>query len=160
MSSNILIRKVILSDNDKLAKIIRIVLKEYGGDKPGTAYFDYDTDHMFEADFIDGEWKDLQIKPIENLSLHPANLTLHYGQTIFEGMKAFLTKDNKPILFRPEEHAKRFNRSAARMSMPSIPENLFIKAILVFGLVDTGSIISKFLLVLMISNISLYDSIL
>jgi len=87
------------------------------------------TDHMFVADYIDGEWKNFEIKPLENLSLHPANLTLHYGQTIFEGMKAFLTDKNEPILYRPEDHAKRFNRSALRMSMPEIPEDLFLDAI-------------------------------
>ena len=87
------------------------------------------TDHMFVADYIDGEWKNFEIKPLENLSLHPANLTLHYGQTIFEGMKAFLTDKNEPILYRPADHAKRFNRSALRMSMPEIPEDLFLDAI-------------------------------
>ncbi len=87
------------------------------------------TDHMFVADYIDGKWQNFEIKPLENLSLHPANLTLHYGQTIFEGMKAFLTNDNKPILYRPERHASRFNRSANRMSMPSIPEEVFIDAV-------------------------------
>ena len=87
------------------------------------------TDHMFVADYIDGKWQNFEIKPLENLSLHPANLTLHYGQTIFEGMKAFLTNDDKPILYRPERHASRFNRSANRMSMPSIPEEVFIDAV-------------------------------
>ncbi|MGE5356554.1 MAG: branched-chain amino acid aminotransferase [Deltaproteobacteria bacterium] len=87
------------------------------------------TDHMFEADF-DGEvWKDLVIKPVENLSMHPANLTLHYGQSIFEGMKAFLTGDQKTVLFRPYDHAKRFNRSAVRMSMPEVPEEMFVQAV-------------------------------
>lgn len=87
------------------------------------------TDHMFVADYIDGEWKNLEVKPLQNLSLHPANLTLHYGQTIFEGMKAFFTDKNEPILYRPMDHAKRFNKSATRMSMPTIPEDLFIDAI-------------------------------
>jgi len=87
------------------------------------------TDHMFVADYINGEWINLEVKPLENLSLHPANLTLHYGQTIFEGMKAFFTNDNEPILYRPRDHAKRFNLSAIRMSMPTIPEDLFIEAI-------------------------------
>ena len=107
-------------------------------DKSKIVEFDFDnmppfgaafTDHMFVADYIDGKWQNFEIKPLENLSLHPANLTLHYGQTIFEGMKAFLTNENKPILFRPEQHAARFNRSAKRMSMPSIPEELFIDAV-------------------------------
>ena len=89
----------------------------------------YFTDHMFVADYKDGKWSDLEIKPLENLSMHPANLTLHYGQSIFEGMKAFLTNDKKPLLFRPYDHAKRFNRSALRMAMPEVPEDLFVEAI-------------------------------
>ena len=107
-------------------------------DKSKVSDFDFDnmppfghafTDHMFVADYVDGEWINPEIKPIENLSLHPANLTLHYGQTIFEGMKAFLKNDNSPVLFRPCDHAKRFNLSAERMSMPTIPEDLFVDAI-------------------------------
>ncbi len=87
------------------------------------------SDHMFVADYIDGKWQNFEVKPIEPLPLHPSNLTLHYGQTIFEGMKAFLMSDNTPILYRPMDHAKRFNRSADRMCMPEIPEDLFIEAI-------------------------------
>ncbi len=87
------------------------------------------SDHMFVADYIDGKWQNFEVKPIEPLPLHPANLTLHYGQTIFEGMKAFLMSDNTPILYRPKDHAKRFNRSAERMCMPTIPEDLFIESI-------------------------------
>jgi len=87
------------------------------------------TDHFFTADYEDGEWKNLEIKPLGNLAIHPANLTLHYGQTIFEGMKAFLTADGEVILYRPEQHARRFNRSAYRMSMPEVPEELFLEAV-------------------------------
>jgi branched-chain amino acid aminotransferase len=87
------------------------------------------TDHMFVADFDGQQWTNLEIKPVENLDMHPANLTLHYGQSIFEGMKAFLTEDKKAILYRPYDHAKRFNRSAYRMSMPDVPVELFVQAI-------------------------------
>lgn len=84
------------------------------------------SDHMFEADYIDGEWKNFTIRPLSNFSIHPANLTLHYGQAIFEGMKASLSKDGIPFLFRPYDHARRLNFSATRMSMPSFPEDVFI----------------------------------
>ena len=117
-----------MSTNIKMTKTNRSRISEFDfNNMPpfGSAF----TDHMFVADYIDGKWQNFEIKPLENLSIHPANLTLHYGQTIFEGMKAFLTNDDKPILFRPEEHAKRFNRSANRMSMPSIPEDVFIDAV-------------------------------
>jgi len=84
------------------------------------------SDHMFMVDYEDGAWKDPQIIPTQELSLHPGNMALHYGQSIFEGMKA--TKDTKgnPMLFRPEMHAKRLNASAHRMCMPEIPEALFL----------------------------------
>lgn len=87
------------------------------------------SDHMFEADFIDGDWTNFEIKPVQNLSLHPSNLALHYGQSVFEGMKAVKKADGTPVLFRPEEHAKRINRSAFRMCMPSFPEEVFIEAL-------------------------------
>ncbi|MCB0657455.1 MAG: branched-chain amino acid aminotransferase [Saprospiraceae bacterium] len=87
------------------------------------------SDHMFEADYLDGKWTNFNIRPVEPLAIHPANLALHYGQSIFEGMKAFADKDGNPLLFRPEMHAHRMNASAARMSMPSIPEDLFLDAL-------------------------------
>ncbi len=87
------------------------------------------TDHMFTVDYIDGEWINPEIKPFSNLDLHPASLVLHYGQSIFEGMKASLHKDGTPLLFRPLDHAKRFNKSARRLCMPTIPEELFMEAV-------------------------------
>lgn len=87
------------------------------------------SDHMFMADYIDGEWKNIEIKPFEPIEISPVNLAIHYGQSIFEGMKASLTKDGQAVLFRPEMHIKRLNASAARMMMPSVPEELFLNAI-------------------------------
>ncbi len=85
------------------------------------------SDHMFSAEYVDGEWINYEIKPVENLSLHPANLALHYGQSIFEGMKASITKEGVPMLLRPEMHARRFNASATRMCMPTFPEDDFVE---------------------------------
>ncbi len=87
------------------------------------------TDHMFIMDYIDGKWTNIEIKPLEYLSIHPANLAWHYGQSIFEGMKATRDAEGHPLLFRPEMHAKRINASAERMCMPAIPEDLFIQAV-------------------------------
>ncbi|MCL4160042.1 UNVERIFIED_CONTAM: hypothetical protein GTU68_024653, partial [Idotea baltica] len=84
---------------------------------------------MFEADFVDGRWTNLVIKPFANFSLHPATLALHYGQSIFEGMKATKHVDGTPLLMRPEEHARRLNASAQRLCMAEVPEDLFLQAV-------------------------------
>ena len=88
------------------------------------------SDHMFVADYIDGEWRDCRIMPYGPLPMSPAIMALHYGQAIFEGMKA--NKDEKtgePMLFRPEVHLDRINRSAERMAMPTIPEEIFMESL-------------------------------
>lgn len=86
------------------------------------------SDHMFVADYEEGEWGNLRIEPYGSFEISPANLALHYGQSIFEGMKA--TKVNgTPTLFRPEMHARRLNLSAVRMAMPTFPEDLFVQAL-------------------------------
>lgn len=87
------------------------------------------TDHMFVADYIDGQWTNLEIKPVTSFPMHPANLTLHYGQAIFEGMKATKDLNGEPVLFRPEKNAQRLNYSARRMSMAELPEDLFLQAL-------------------------------
>jgi branched-chain amino acid aminotransferase len=87
------------------------------------------TDHMFSADFIDGEWKNFEIAPLKPMLVHPGNLAWHYGQSIFEGMKATKHIDGTPLLFRPELHSDRLNSSARRMCMPEFPKDVFMKAI-------------------------------
>lgn len=87
------------------------------------------SDHVFIADYSDGEWHDLRIEPMHNFSFHPAMMAIHYGQSIFEGMKATKMLDGTPVLFRPEEHARRLNFSAVRMCMPEFPEELFVEAL-------------------------------
>lgn len=87
------------------------------------------SDHMFVADYINGEWTNLEIKPIELIPTHPGNMAWHYGQAIFEGMKATRDAEGHALLFRPELHAKRLNNSAKRMSMPEVPEELFLQAL-------------------------------
>lgn len=87
------------------------------------------SDHMFMADYIDGKWTNMTIKELAPFSVHPGNLAWHYGQAIFEGMKATAKADGTPLLLRPEEHIKRLNRSATRMCMPTFPEDLFVEAL-------------------------------
>src|SRR6476646_6854736 len=87
----------------------------------------YFTDHMLEADYENGEWKNVEIKPYQPLLLSPSVAALHYGQAIFEGIKAFKTENGEAFIFRPQENFKRFNISAERMQMPVIPEDIFIE---------------------------------
>jgi len=87
----------------------------------------YFSDHMLEADFENGEWKNIEIKPYQPLLLSPSNAALHYGQAIFEGIKAYKDQKGNAFIFRPYENYKRFNISAERMQMPSVPEDLFIE---------------------------------
>lgn len=87
------------------------------------------SDHMFVADYQDGAWGQLRIVPFDHFSIHPASMVLHYGQAIFEGMKASKSFDGQPLLFRPEMHARRLNVSATRMCMPELPESLFLEAL-------------------------------
>jgi branched-chain amino acid aminotransferase len=88
------------------------------------------SDHMFVAEYFDGAWQTATIKPYGKLELSPACNVFHYGQAIFEGMKAFYKADNSGVvLFRPEMNVDRMNYSAKRMSMPEIPKELFLDAL-------------------------------
>ncbi len=89
----------------------------------------YYSDHMFICDYKNGSWKNFRIQPFQDLSLSPACTTLHYGQTIFEGLKAYRDSEGKILIFRPEKNSERFNKSADRMCMPSVPKNIFINSI-------------------------------
>lgn len=88
------------------------------------------TDHMVLVRWKPEEgWHDAKVVPRGPLSIDPASAVLHYAQEIFEGMKAYKAADGRIMLFRPEENAKRFAQSATRMAMPTVPEDLFIKAV-------------------------------
>ena len=87
----------------------------------------YFTDHMLEADYENGEWKNVEIKPYQPLLLSPSVAALHYGQAIFEGIKAYKDSEGNAFIFRPQDNFKRFNISAERMQMPAVPEELFIE---------------------------------
>jgi branched-chain amino acid aminotransferase len=87
------------------------------------------SDHMFIADYKDGAWTDFKIVPYGNLSLSPAASTLHYSQTIFEGMKAFYNTNDEVVLFRPEENYERLMRSCERMCIPKMNKELFMQGL-------------------------------
>jgi branched-chain amino acid aminotransferase len=87
------------------------------------------SDHMFLADYADGKWGSGAVVPYGPLPMTPAILSLHYGQAVFEGMKAFRMSDGQITIFRPQRHSKRLNQSLERMCMPSIPEDYFSEAL-------------------------------
>jgi branched-chain amino acid aminotransferase len=96
----------------------------------------YISDHMLVCDYENGEWQSPQIVPFANLSLSPATLALHYGQTVFEGMKAFRMEDGRVNIFRLEKHYERFVRSLERMCMAVPPQSLFTEGLLKLVEVD------------------------
>jgi len=87
------------------------------------------TDHMLVSDYTNGDWQETIILPFQELRLSPAATVFHYGQEIFEGLKAYRDHEGNPYLFRPYENLKRMNYSADRMEMPEIPEDIFIDGI-------------------------------
>src|SRR4051812_13542674 len=91
----------------------------------------YFTDHMLRMDWEKGRWQEPRIQPYGPLSLDPTACVLHYGQTIFEGMKAYRGPegDLAPRLFRPQKHAERWNASAERICMPTMEATLFIDCV-------------------------------
>lgn len=90
----------------------------------------YFTDRMLVVEWKGGqEWCDARIEPYGPFSMDPACAVLHYAQEIFEGLKAYKWADGRIALFRPEMNARRFNQSAARVCLPEIPEELFLKGI-------------------------------
>ena len=87
------------------------------------------SDHMFSVEYDGEAWRNARIEPFGPISLSPASMVLHYGQAIFEGMKAFRQTDKSISLFRPEENIRRLNQSAKRLCMPSFPQDRFLNAL-------------------------------
>ncbi len=94
------------------------------------AFGEIKSDHMFVAQYRNGEWTNLEIKPYDYLQLSPACISIHYGQSIFEGMKAFRTDDGGVNLFRPEKNMKRLQQSAERMAMVPVPDDVFMEGLM------------------------------
>ncbi|MFN0031242.1 MAG: branched-chain amino acid aminotransferase [Flavobacteriales bacterium] len=84
------------------------------------------SDHMLVIEYADGQWKNATIKPYGKMEFSPAISALHYGQALFEGLKAFKNKEGEVFIFRPERNAERLNKTAARLCMPTIPVELFM----------------------------------
>jgi branched-chain amino acid aminotransferase len=87
------------------------------------------SDHMLTCTFKDGKWQEPIITPFEPISLDPSAKIFHYGQSIFEGMKAYKDAEGTTLLFRPLENCKRLNKSAERLVIPQIPEEIFMSGL-------------------------------
>ncbi len=110
-----------------ITKVERSKLKDINLENiPFGKYF---TDHMLEVDYEDGEWKNVEIKPYQPLLMEPSLAAIHYGQAIFEGIKAYRNEAGEAAIFRPIDNFKRFNVSAERMQMPQVPEEIFMEGI-------------------------------
>ncbi len=108
-----------------ITKVERSKLKDINLENiPFGKYF---TDHMLEVDYEDGEWKTPEIKPYQPMLMEPSLAAIHYGQAIFEGVKAYKNEAGEAYIFRPHDNFKRFNASAERMQMPAIPEYIFME---------------------------------
>lgn len=86
-------------------------------------------DHMLVVDYEGGQWQNPKVVPFGDISVSPAMLSLHYGQSVFEGMKAFRTNSGDINIFRPQKHLARLNSSLERMVMPAVPEDLFLSGL-------------------------------
>lgn len=102
------------------------------------------TDHMFVMDYEGGKgWHDARIVPYQSISLEPSAMVFHYGQEMFEGMKAYKAVDGRTLLFRPDMNAKRAANSNRRLCIPKIPEEDFVQAIKELVKVDEAWIPNK-----------------
>jgi branched-chain amino acid aminotransferase len=116
-----------------IERIAKSRIAEVDFTNPG--FGSYISDHMLVADYKDGMWGDAKIMPYGELPMTPAILALHYGQAIFEGMKAFKMKDGRVNIFRVQRHYQRLLKSLERMCMPAVPEDLFVQGL--HALVET-----------------------
>ena len=106
-------------------------------DQSNLGFGQYFSDHMYILDYSkDKGWHDARIVPYGPLAMDPATMVFHYGQAIFEGLKAYKSKDGKVFLFRPEMNMKRINNSNARMSIPQIDEEFAVEAVKTLVQVD------------------------
>lgn len=96
------------------------------------------TDHMFVAEYADGEWKKSYITPYKDVPMSYATAALHYGQAIFEGMKAYKNDKGEVRVFRPLDNFARLNKSAVRMAMPEVPEEIFMGGLVELLKLDAG----------------------
>jgi len=103
----------------------------------------YMTDYMLEVDFEDGKWQTPEIKPYQPLLMQPSIAAIHYGQSIFEGVKAYKNAEGEAFIFRPQDNFRRFNKSAERMQMPTVPEEIFMEGLRQLVKLDSNWIPAK-----------------
>jgi len=118
-TSGILDIEIIKNTNSKIAEV----------DFQKLQFGKHFSDHMLTADFENGSWGDFKIQPFGNFEIHPSMAALHYGQALFEGLKAYKSPEGDVLLFRPIENARRMNRSAERLCMAQMPEEMFMEAL-------------------------------
>lgn len=136
MEKSIIIEKKKLQDrtrNGGDAMDIKFIKRDALKEKPdqkNLGFGKYMTDYMFVMEWDKGEgWHDARIEPYGPVALNPSCVTLHYAQETFEGLKAYRTKEDKVLLFRPEMNAKRMVTSNERLCMPGFPEDMFVEAV-------------------------------
>lgn len=116
---------MIATDDFKITKVKNSKLPSL--DVNNLPFGKYFTDHMLETNYENGEWGTVEIKPYQPISIEPSCAAIHYGQSIFEGIKAYKNEQGEAFIFRPEDNFKRFNISAERMQMPPVPEEIFME---------------------------------
>lgn len=130
-----------LSSKFKVTKVAKSRIDEL--DEDNIPFGKVFADHMFEMNYVDGKWSDMEIKPYGPMELSPAISALHYGQSIFEGLKAYRNLEKETMVFRPYANATRMNASAVLMCMPEIPKELFVEAVFELLKVDSQWIPNK-----------------
>lgn len=96
------------------------------------------TDHMFVCDYVDGNWQQPKITPYQAMTFEPSARVFHYGQAVFEGMKAYKDDAGKVWLFRPEDNHSRINKSASRLAIPEFPKEYFLNGLTTLLNLDTA----------------------
>ncbi|UTL72981.1 branched-chain amino acid aminotransferase [Bacillus halotolerans] len=115
---------------NKLIEREKITSKKEKPDPSSLGFGKYFTDYMFVMDYEEEKgWHDPRLTPYAPIMLDPSSSVFHYGQAVFEGLKAYRTEDGRVLLFRPEQNIKRLNRSCQRMSMPPLDEDLVLEAL-------------------------------
>lgn len=121
-------RTMVANADIKIEKTAKSRVSEY--DVNNVPFGKCFSDHMFVAEYANGKWEKAYIQPYGDLPMSYAMSALHYGQAIFEGMKAYKSQEGEVSIFRPLENFKRLNKSAVRMAMPEVPEEIFMGGLL------------------------------
>ena len=111
-------------------RIEKTAARSRSGSRRSAEVWNYFTDHMFVCDYIEGQgWIDPRIVSYQPLALDPSCMVFHYGQEMFEGLKAYKSEDGRTLLFRPDKNWERAKNSNVRLCMPEIPKELFLQAL-------------------------------